>query len=94
LEVNIGNTVWFHNYHGVDSGVVIDILYKSHSTSLACVKLSDSFSTIEVDSRKMYLTRSEAVLALAEKKQQEAARLLTDAAGLFKQAGGMKEAAQ
>ena len=47
--------------------------------------------TVEIDSRKMWETRQEATLVLAEKKQQDAARLLSEAADLFKRAGGMKE---
>jgi len=89
--VKIGDTVWFHNYSGVDSVKVIDIIEKGlHSTKLACVKHRDSFTTIEVDSRRMWETWQEATLALAEKKQQDASRLLSEAADLFKRAGGMK----
>jgi hypothetical protein len=92
MNVKVGDTVWFHSYSGVDSGTVIDIIEKDlRSTKIACIKHSDSFTTVEIDSRKMWETRQEATLVLAEKKQQDAARLLSEAADLFKRAGGMKE---
>lgn len=92
MNVKIGDVVWFHNYSGVCSGTVIDIVEKDlRSSKLACVKQRDTFVSIEVDSRKMWETRQEATLVLAEKKQQDAARLLSEAADLFKRAGGMKE---
>jgi len=93
MNIKIGDTVWFHTYSGVDSGSVIDIVDKGFSPKVACVKHRDSFTSIEIDPRKMWLTRQEATLSLAEKKQQEAARLLSEAADLFKRAGGMKEEA-
>lgn len=93
MNIKIGDTVWFHNYSGVDSGKVIDIIDKANATKLACVKHGDSFTTIEIDSRKMWGTKQEATLVLAEKKQQEAARLLIEASNLFKRAGGMIEEA-
>ncbi len=92
MNVKVGDTVWFHSYRGVDSGTVIDIIEKDlRSTKIACIKHRDSFTTVEIDSRKMWETRQEATLVLAEKKQQDAARLLSEAADLFKRAGGMKE---
>lgn len=92
MNVKTGDTVWFHNFNGVDHGEVIAIIDKDfRSCKIACIKQRDSFTSIEVDSRRMYQSRQEATLSLAEKKQQEAARLLSEAADLFKRAGGMKE---
>ena len=91
MKVNIGDKVWFHSYRGVHSGVVVDVMEKMHPPSIACVNNRDSFQSIEIDSRKMFLTPQEATLSLAEKKQQEAAKLLSEAADLFKRAGGMKQ---
>jgi hypothetical protein len=92
MKVEVGDTVWFSDYRGVDSGEVIAILSKSfNSDRVACLKCRDEFKSLEIDSRHMYLTRQDAVLALAMNKQQEAASLLNAAADLFKQAGGMKE---
>lgn len=94
MNVQIGNTVWFHDSIGVESGVVIDTIASAFSTcQVACLRCRDRFKLVDVDSRRMWLTRQEAVLALAEKKQREAADLLREAAELFKRAGGMKEEA-
>ncbi len=92
LNIKAGDTVWFHNFDGVNSGVVIDIMKGSIGTNkVACVKCRDTFKTLDVDSRKLWMTQQEATLALAETKQQEAARLLSSAADLFKRAGGMTD---
>ncbi len=91
MKVNIGDKVWFHSYRGVDSGVVVDVMEKKHPPSIACVKNRDSFQSIEIDSREMFLTLQEATLSLAAKKQQEAAKLLSEAGDLFKRAGEMKQ---
>ena len=88
----IGSKVWFHNYSGVSSGEVIATNDKGYgSTKVACIRTSDGFTSLEIDSRKMWESQQEATLALAEKKQQEAARLLSEAADLFRRAGGMKK---
>lgn len=88
VNVKIGDTVWFHSFLGVDSGEVIDILEVPHRREkIACVKQREAFISIEIDSRRMYLTHQQATLALAEKKQRDAAELLTAAANLFKQEG-------
>ena len=95
MNVKTGDTVWFCDYSGVSSGEVIDTMKGlCGSQHVACVKTRDSYKTLSIDSREMWTTPQQATLALAEKKQQEAARLLTSAADLFKRAGGMKEDAE
>lgn len=92
MKVEVGDTVWFHNYRGVDCGEVISILSKSFNTDrVACLKCRDEFRSLDIDSRHMYLSRQHAVLELAMKKQREAASLLNESAELFKQAGGMRD---
>ena len=92
MKVKVGDTVWFHEYNRVGSGEVIAAIEKAYgSESTACVKTRDSFKSIQVDSRFLFLTVHDCTLALAQKKQQEAAKLLTEAAELFTKAGGMKE---
>lgn len=92
MDVKIGDKVWFIDYSGVCSGVVLDIADKgTFGTKVACVRDRLEFKSVEIDSRKVWLTQHECVLALAERKQQEASRLLSEAAGLFKQGGGMKQ---
>ena len=92
MNIKIGDTVWFHDHQGVRSGEVIAIIEKPFgSAKIACVKCRDEFKSLEIDSRWMYETVHDCTLAVAQKKQQDAARLLMEAAELFKKAGGMKE---
>lgn len=92
MNVKVGDRVWFHEYNGVDSGEVIATFEKSFgSDSTACVKTRDSFKSIQVNPRFLFTTVHDCTLALAQEKQQEAAKLLTEAAELFTKAGGMKE---
>ena len=91
MDIKVGDIVWFHDYNGIKSGTVLDTMKGSVSSYIvACVKCSDGFKSLDVDSRKMWLTNQEAILSMADKKQQEAAKLLQEASNLFKQAGGMK----
>ena len=92
LKAEAGDTVWFHDFNGVRCGHVMDTVSRSTGGGkVACVRSQNEFKSVDVDSRRMWKTQQEAVLALAEKKQQEAARLLSEAADLFKRAGGMKD---
>ena len=92
MDVKKGDTVWFHDYSGIRSGVVLDTMKGNTSTYMvACVKCSDGYKSIDIDSRKVWMSNQEAILSMSEKKQQEASTLLRDAAELFRMAGGMKE---
>lgn len=92
MKVKVGDTVYFHEYNRVEFGNVIATIEKSYgSDSTACIQTRDSFRSIQVDSRFLFLSVHDCTLALAQKKQLEAAKLLTEAAELFTKAGGMKE---
>lgn len=94
MNISIGDTVWFHHYGNVKSGEVVAILDRgsSYGNRVAGIKTSEGFTSYEITSNNLYVSGQEAVLALAEKKQQEASRLLREAADLFKEAGGMRDA--
>lgn len=91
-DLKVGDAVWFHDFSGIKSGKVIALMNKNSLRSkVACLECAEEFKSLDVDSRNLWMTRQEATLALAEKKQQEAATLLSSAADLFKRAGGMRE---
>lgn len=94
-DVVVGDTVWFHDYQGVGSGKIIAIIEKSMSTEkVACVQCRNEFKSLSIDSRSLWPTVHACTLAVAQRKQQEAAKLLTEAAELFTKAGGMMDEPQ
>jgi hypothetical protein len=95
MKVKVGDTVYFQDYNRVEHGQVIATIEKQYgSEATACIKTRDSFKVIQVDPRFLFLSVHECTLVLANKKQQEAAKLLSEAAELFTKAGGMKEDVQ